>query len=149
MKTMLFNRKHNSIKSVIKAVCKTLFAALLVLIFISTSTKLFAQTNWEKYPGNPVIVPDPPGAWDDYWLFSGDVLFDGTTYHMWYSSWDSVNTRIGYATSPDGIDWTKYAGNPVLDIGLPGSWDESAVSRATVVYNESVYHMWYGGEDTS
>ncbi len=133
----------------IKAVCTTLFAALLVLILVSTSTKVFAQTNWEKYFGNPVIYPDPPGAWDDYWLLSGDVLFDGTTYHMWYSSWDSVNSRIGYATSPDGIAWTKNAENPVLDIGLPGSWDGSAVSRATVVYNESVYHMWYFGTDTS
>ena len=149
MKAMLCNRKHNSIKSVIKAVCTTLFAALLILILISTSTKVFAQTNWEKYFGNPVIVPGPPGAWDDYWVFSDDVLFDGTTYHMWFSSWDSVNTRIGYATSPDGIAWTKYSGNPVLDIGLPGSWDESAVSSATVVYNESVYHMWYLGVDTS
>jgi len=149
MKTMLFNRKHYSIKSVIKAVCKTLFTTLLILIFISTSTRSFAQTNWQKYSGNPVIVPGPPGAWDDHWIFSGDVLFDDTTYHMWYSSWDSVNTRIGYATSPDGIAWTKYTGNPVLDIGLPGSWDESGVTRATVVYNESVYHMWYTGNNTS
>ena len=133
----------------IKAVCTTLFASLLILILVSTSTTVIAQTNWEKYAGNPVIVPGPPGEWDDYWIFSGDVLFDDSTFHMWYSSWDSVNTRIGYATSPDGITWTKYAGNPVMDIGLPGSWDESGVSRPTVVYNESVYHLWYWGENTS
>jgi hypothetical protein len=149
MKTMLCNRKHNSIKSVNKTVCKTLFATFLVLIFFSTSTRLFAQTNWQKYAGNPVLVPGPPGAWDDHWMFSGDVLFENTTYHMWYSSFDSINTRIGYATSPDGIAWTKYAGNPVMDNGLPGSWDETGVGRATVVYNESLYRMWYTGNNTS
>jgi predicted GH43/DUF377 family glycosyl hydrolase len=149
MKSMLCNPKKNSIKRVIKAAGTILSVALLVLIFISTSNKVFAQTSWEKYAGNPVMFPGPPGAWDDHWLFSGDVLFDDTTYHMWYSSWDSVNTRIGYATSPDGIAWTKYADNPVLDNGLPGSWDESGGGRATVVYNESVYHMWYTGNNTS
>jgi len=125
---------------------------IFISLFLSTTmcaiTTGFAQTDWQKYPGNPVMIPGPPGAWDDHWMFNGGVLFDDSTYHMWYSSWDGVNTRIGYATSPDGKAWTKYAGNPVLDIGLPGSWDES-VTGATVVYHESVYHMWYSGTDTS
>lgn len=32
-------------------------------------------------------------------------------YNMWY--WND-NASIGYATSPDGVNWTKYSGNPVF-----------------------------------
>jgi len=124
---------------------KKIVINLLILMLLTVSG--FAQTNWNTYPGNPVIVPGLTGEWDDHWLFQGGVLFQDATYHMWYSSWDGLNTRIGYATSPDAITWTKYADNPVLDIGLSGSWEKS-VTGATVVYNESVYHMWYSGTDS-
>ena len=41
---------------------------------------------------------------------------------MWYTG---VNTfgptglvQAGYATSSDGLNWTKYSGNPVIPRGL-------------------------------
>ena len=33
--------------------------------------------------------------------------------------------RIGHATSPDGITWTKDTNNPVLDVGPDGNWDDN------------------------
>jgi predicted GH43/DUF377 family glycosyl hydrolase len=102
--------------------------------------------NWTKYAGNPVLDAGASGDWDSDMVRVSTVIKDGTTYHMWYLS--SGHQRIGYATSPDGINWTKYAGNPVLDPGTSPSWDEGFVNFAGVISDSGVYKMWYtGGSD--
>lgn len=100
-----------------------------------------AQINWTKYPGNPVLEPGEPGDWDEY-LSPFCILFHEDTCHMWYGG-HGTNRRIGYAYSPDGINWTKYEGNPVLDIGSPGSWDDEQVIGPHVLFNSDTFHMWY------
>jgi len=124
----------------------SVFFCVVFLIFV---TPLFSQTDWTRHTGNPVLPVGPPGSWDDEAVLHPSIYFDGTTYHMWYSGYDGTNVRIGYATSPDGIVWAKYAGNPVLDIGVPGSWDDYYAYLPTVVFLNSTYHMWYTGNDQS
>ena len=106
-----------------------------------------AQTEWEKYPYNPVMDHGQSGEWDDGRSGVPSVLFDGTEYKMWYSGSDDSHSRIGYATSPDGIVWTKYSDNPVLDVGPSGSWEEVSVSSPDVLFNGTEYKMWYDGVD--
>jgi predicted GH43/DUF377 family glycosyl hydrolase len=104
---------------------------------------------WTKYPGNPILGPGP-GAWEAQSVYVPTVLYDGVTYHMWYTGYDFSNTyRIGYANSSDGITWTKYSGNPILDIGSPGSWDDFRVHANSVLYIGTTYHMWYSASDGS
>lgn len=67
--------------------------------------------NWTKRSG-PVLDLGAPGTWDDNWVAAPYVLFDGTSYRMWYVGDDGTSEYVGYATSPDGIAWTKYYGNP-------------------------------------
>ena len=43
--------------------------------------------------------------------------------------------------------WDQYPGNPVLGPGDPGSWDEFARVDPTVLFDGSVYHMWFAGYD--
>ena len=57
---------------------------------------------------NPVLEPGPPGSWDEMQINQASVLFKDNIYHLWYSGVDFFNdNRIGHATSPDGINWTK------------------------------------------
>ncbi|MGQ9610825.1 MAG: peptidoglycan-binding protein [bacterium] len=100
--------------------------------------------HWEKYQGNPVI---DLGAWltcpqSDIW--SPSVVFDGVEYKMWYTSFDD-HMRIGYATSLDGIHWSKYTSAPVLDLGISGTWDDRGVWAPCVIFHNSEYKMWYTG----
>ena len=55
--------------------------------------------------------------------------------------------RGGYATSGNGSDWTKYAGNPLpgLEPGLPGAWDDYGVFPSAIVFDGANYRMWYIG----
>jgi len=104
---------------------------------------------WMKYEGNPVLDLGVPGTWDDYDVCNPSVLFDDGTYRMWYSGFNGSTWRAGYATSPDGIMWTKYEDNPVLDLGAPGAWDDSGVYTPSVLFYDGTYKMWYSGSDGS
>ncbi len=101
---------------------------------------------WDADPANPVLEPEP-GAWDGFTIYSIAVLYDGSTFRMWYGAADSFPgpTSIGHATSPDGSFWIKQAGNPLpgLEPGAPGGWDDSGMSPSTVLFDGSTYRMWY------
>ena len=104
---------------------------------------------WTMDPANPVLTQGEPGAWDHwFWFPSPAVMYDGSEFHMWYAGTASTSGDLiqgGYATSPDGSAWTKYEGNPVLDVGPPGSWDDDQVRPASVILDGETYKMWYSG----
>src|SRR4051812_42170724 len=78
--------------------------------------------NWTKYEGNPVFVKSEK-SWDDGIVVGHSVIKSGNTYKMWYSGGHSFPLHsIGYATSTDGKQWTRYSGNPVIN-GITGSWE--------------------------
>jgi hypothetical protein len=87
------------------------------------------------------------GTWESPRVAASEVLFDGDIYHMWYNGGDFAQWRVGYATSSDGLAWTRHEENPVLDVGSGGSWDDQFVSFASVLYDSSTvsYKMWYFG----
>ena len=71
--------------------------------------------NLTKHAGNPVLAVGAAGSWDDDAVWGPAVLKEGSSYKMWYTGDDGANpSRIGLATSTDGITWTKAAANPVL-----------------------------------
>ncbi|MGL5890688.1 MAG: T9SS type A sorting domain-containing protein [Bacteroidia bacterium] len=109
--------------------------------------------NWTKYP-NPVLVAGVGNSPDSAVVAEPSVIKIGNTYHMWYSminSWAIENFSVGYATSADGINWTKYSGNPVLPLGGLGTWDRYWSAHPGVVYNpqNGDLFMYYTGRDST
>lgn len=117
-----------------------------VLIFSMMTSMLLAQTNWERYGTTPVLEVGPSGSWDDDDLLVSMILEVEDTLRMWYSGAEDNNNHyaIGYAWSIDGITWTKWANNPVLELGIDGSWDASSVNFPRVLYQDGEYIMYYG-----
>lgn len=107
--------------------------------------------NWSKHT-NPVLQVGSIAQWDNGFLEGPSVIKDGSTYKMWYCGYDaSVNgnltdghANIGYATSTDGINWTKHVSNPILTTGI-NSWDSIYVQDPHVIKKDGIYHMWFGG----
>lgn len=97
--------------------------------------------HFERRGGGPVLRPGPPGSWDGAWVESPAVIpaaRNGRDF-MWYTGVDASGfVRIGLATSPDGVHWTKWQGNPVLDLGAPGGWEDVWVAVPGVI-------GWRGG----
>ena len=108
----------------------------------ATTTSPYAESD-------PVLMTGPPGSWDEFHVLQPSVIFDGTTYHMWFGGIGDIsftNRNIGYATSPNPIDWTEK-GNPVLPLGPSGSFDYMWVDSPNVLFINGVYHLWYCGFD--
>jgi predicted GH43/DUF377 family glycosyl hydrolase len=101
---------------------------------------------WTRHPENPVLRLGPAGSWDDTILICQHILFDKERrlFEMWYVGGNTKGKLgIGYATSQDGIHWTKYAGNPIMTTTEP--WEGTLIEGQTLLKMNGVYKMWYGG----
>jgi predicted GH43/DUF377 family glycosyl hydrolase len=101
--------------------------------------------NWNR-SANPVL-PKRPGKWDDGGTAQATVLQDGDTLRMWYTGAGADPTEfqdIGFAISTDGIHWTKYQGNPILE--SPDTWTDDIFSP-NVILDGDQYRMWFSGSE--
>jgi parallel beta-helix repeat protein len=148
--------KLKSLKSLSILLALAVVLALFAFPMTASAQNTWHVSKWTKYVGNPVLNPGSAGEWDDICVDSPDVLYDGTTYGMWYTGRSAGGSRIGYATSTDGITWTEYddpattaypyaQSDPVLNPGSAGEWDDVFVENAAVLYDGTTYHMWYTG----
>ncbi|MEZ5499976.1 MAG: hypothetical protein R3E77_11185 [Steroidobacteraceae bacterium] len=102
-------------------------------------------SNWVKRG----IVLSYSQSWEKNEVAPTAVLFDADAglWKLWYHGGGNGAPRyIGYATSTDGLAWTKYSGNPVLSPGVAGAWDDGYVADVKVLrLGASDYRMWYKG----
>ena len=97
---------------------------------------------------NPVLSNTSAGHFDYQSVASPSVLIRGSTYHMWYTGNDKFNSRIGYATSTDGITWTRQNGGAaVLDKGGANDFDSFGVSDPCVIDEGTSFSMWFTASD--
>lgn len=99
---------------------------------------------------NPVFNPGASGQWDDKSVFGPNVLRIGNIYYMWYvgATTSGTSEATGVATSPDGINWTRHAANPVL-VPSSGAWDTEWTDVGSVVQSGNTLHMWYDAMDAN
>jgi predicted GH43/DUF377 family glycosyl hydrolase len=100
--------------------------------------------SWAIYP-SAVLSKDPAG-WDKYTAVIPEVIRENGQYKMWYFSYvDATSPNyMGYATSPDGVHWTKYASNPVFGPGI-GAWESGGPLGCSIMRVQGEYKMWYIG----
>jgi beta-1,4-mannooligosaccharide phosphorylase/Secretion system C-terminal sorting domain len=103
--------------------------------------------HWTKYPGNPILVAGAPGSWEQGSAEGAKVLRVGNLFHMFYGGHDPALDafHIGYAYSPDGVTWTKYAGNPVLSRGSGTEWDGQSLGLMGAIFKDDKFHLWFSG----
>jgi len=124
--------------------------------------------NWTKHP-EPVLEPElwfegpysyeeDGETWWDGGLQEPSVIWDmeAGLFRMWYTgtrdypeaerNWTVKTSRVGYATSPDGINWTKNP-EPVLVWDSNVSWENwNFVVHTNVVADPVLgYHLFYSG----
>jgi hypothetical protein len=106
---------------------------------------------WRNEP-EPVLPLGPSGSWDSQSHAGPCVLRLSDGFHMWYlgsgeyqgkTAW-----RIGHATSPDGLKWTRSGEKPVLDVGPPGDWDGGTLLHFDAVFRDGKLLFWYAASPT-
>ena len=81
--------------------------------------------HWVKDPKVIVLPRGPKGSFDYWYAAIPKVVREGDVYKMWYTGYNGAPSNIegkaeyaiGYATSPDGVNWTKHEGNPIFGPG--------------------------------
>ena len=113
--------------------------------WIGSATSKDGKT-WERAGDKPVLSADEP--WEKVAVMCPHVLFDDKAklFRMWYSGGEQNEPNaIGYATSEDGLKWTKYAKNPVFKPGAKDAWDKDRVTGCQVLRRGDGYVMFYIG----
>lgn len=91
--------------------------------------------NWVKHL-NPVIYS---AGGMEYQLAPSCVTRIDSTYYLYYSGLNLPFTDIRLATSVDGINWTKYSGNPIL--AATQSWEGNGIYYPTIYQVNDDYVM--------
>lgn len=82
---------------------------ILILFLSFISYFLFPNyihADWQKDSNNPVVSVNNSGC-DAIHAMSPSVIFDEGVYKIWYQGLDQNSWNICYASSNDGISWSK------------------------------------------
>lgn len=95
-------------------------------------------------PPQIVLAPLPQTGWEDD-MNRPVVVHRENGYHMWYTGQAKGRSAIGYATSPDGVKWTRQSDKPVLV--SDAAWEGVAVMCPHVLWDSEnrIWKMWYSG----
>ncbi len=105
---------------------------------LSSTAELENGTIWveqNRYVLEPNLEPELAGKKGN--IYAPDILYEDGVYHMWYGGQSSsYHDSILYATSSDGVNWTKYG-----TVVATGS--NNHVNDPSVVKVNGTYYMYY------
>lgn len=102
--------------------------------------------NFERQSKEPVLSAEQP--WEKVAVMCPHVIWDKheNIFKMWYSGGEQYEPdAIGYATSKDGLHWTKWDKNPIFKADPAQSWEQHKVTACQVIERENDYLMFYIG----
>lgn len=105
--------------------------------------------SWDVHP--PVLTPDPSCAWEAGGLYKSWLMESEGTYYLFYNAKDKTDKSVpwteqtGFATSTDLVHWTRHPGNPVLNVGSSGDFDDRFASDPVILKHEDAWLMFYFG----
>ena len=106
--------------------------------------------HWE--PGDPILRPEDGTDWERGGLYKPCLVLEKGTYYLFYNAKNHTSSpwheQSGVAMSRDLKTWTRYAGNPIITNGGPGSPDEVFASDPCVLRNGPEWAFFYFGLDT-
>jgi hypothetical protein len=101
---------------------------------------------------------DPVAEVASIWLRLPALPSAGASVYLYYGNASAASAADGHATfaAYDGFEnretlnpgeWSRHPGNPVLEIGPPGSWDDHGATFASVIWDDAAdeFRMYYHG----
>ncbi len=98
---------------------------------------------WTRLRSNPILELGEYGSFDENGLGEPAVWHANGLYWMLYTGRDRrENRRMGLASSPDGVRWTRL---PAPLIAGSSDWNSKVVCDATVDPVPEGIRVWFGG----
>lgn len=100
---------------------------------------------WVDFINNPILIAIG-NSWDYYGVGQSKVLYENNSYKMYYHALaGGAASKVGYAVSSDGLNWTRPLSTPVLSPGNEYSWDALGTVPGAIIHESSGYKMYYMG----
>jgi len=70
----------------------------------------------------------------------------GIRFYIWYKGMaPTPGERLGFATSTDGLTFTRFAGNPILTAPAdPKGFPSGALFGPSALWDGTAFQMWFG-----
>jgi hypothetical protein len=141
-------------KSKMRKLISVSAVAFLLFSTVMLAAPTVTQASTNPTPTYYTINEDPSPVFNTLIPDQAYIIKDNVGYKLYYAGNDFAS--INLATSPDGINWTPYAGNPVLSEGPTVQAEHADVkfysagfAGANIGTNPSAmtmyYRMWYQG----
>jgi predicted GH43/DUF377 family glycosyl hydrolase len=136
-------------KMKLKLVLKLFLMAISVVSLGSASSISAEGSNtgglFTVYGNGPVLHHGERGTWNETYTDPGAVLYYGGQFHMFYNGFNGwpASVQIGYATSPDGINWTKQGTDPVLTTKQVSYAKVAALASSVLVTPNGTWTMYF------
>jgi hypothetical protein len=107
-----------------------------------------ATLQFTQIPGpNPILTPSESG-WDSGVIEAADIIKDHDKYYFYYHGTGGGGYQLGVAVADHPLGpWEKYEGNPILEVGPEGSWEDLHVACAYIVKEKAdKFYMWYSAK---
>lgn len=109
-----------------------------------SATNVFPSelVHWKPWSENPIFMAEDPGHWDVKIRERGWIMREGDNWRLWFTGYDGTREglkMLGYATSSDGVHWTRSPKNPIYR----GHW----VEDMCIVRSENMYYMFAESEN--
>ncbi len=119
----------------------TIFVTLAFVSTVFAADPFPAElTRFAPVAETPQFTGAGEGRWDARIRERGAILRDGDVWKIWYTGYDGTRPglkMLGYATSPDGLHWTRAPQNPL--------YREHWVEDVCVVKHQNTYFMFAEG----
>jgi len=95
----------------------------------------------KRYPGNPILKPNVNNDWESRLVLNPAVTYSNGLFHLFYRAQGVDNiSRIGYAVSPDGFNFSRLD-KPVL--APEGKLETKGCEDPRIVRLENKFYMTY------
>ena len=114
-------------------------------IGLARSTDGFTFSKYGTIP----LISKGPGTYDGSSCRDPFVLYDNGVFKMWYTGINGAAECIAYATSKNGLTWTKYSSNPVITQPSSPDWGFTDLGDPCVLKVNGQYWMYFSGSTTT
>ncbi|GBD97943.1 MAG TPA: hypothetical protein ENG83_12035 [Nitrospirae bacterium] len=103
---------------------------------------------WRKVLPDPILSPGEKGDWDEMHALITNIIKTTDAYCAFYEGEDCHKKyRIGIAYSYDLEKWTKWEGNPIIDVGEAGSFNELMVCGPRAFFDGEQLNLFFNTHD--
>jgi hypothetical protein len=107
---------------------------------VATSTDL---KTWKRYDRNPIIPVGGSGSWDERFASDPCVLIDGRRWVYFYYSLDAKGKARDLIAVGDGPFAARKVPEILIDVGAPGTVDETYAHKPSVVWHDGALYHYY------